>query len=151
MRLAVAVLGPSSLCSLSVLFPREACMPPVEPRLAVEIIAQALRRRQTGRPVYDLRGDASMVLDGLREAGLAILAVPRKRPIRTVDGRARPPRDAEELAALIADALDSSLLAGSWDARVAAEAVLDAFRAAGLRVKIDRVPPTGPHLVFSRE
>src|SRR3954463_9973247 len=103
-------------------------MPPAEPRLAIEIIAQALRRRRTGRPVYDLRGDASIVLDGLREAGLAIIAMPRVAGAQRGSGEIKPPTDAEGLTTLIADAIDRSMLAGRWDARVAADAVLDAMR-----------------------
>jgi hypothetical protein len=56
------------------------------------------------------------------------------------------PRDADALA----EAIDGSLLAGRWDARVAAEAVLDAMRAEDLRVTLERRPPNGPHCVASR-
>lgn len=74
--------------------------------------------RRLERPLYDLRGDAGMVLEVLRESGLAIVALPRRRAVPAARSAAKPPRDGDELAAMIADAIDASLVAGRWDARV---------------------------------
>lgn len=113
----------------------------IEPPVLIEILTLALARhfpRSTG--VSDRRRAAEGLAAELGAADLVVVDSPRRRRLQPPDPG--PPQSRDELVALIAHAIDSSI--DGWSPERAAVAVLTAMKAAGLAIRRGPAPATGP-------